>query len=176
MVGSCRGRSSFEHRCLLRGRGGASSAIDGWRGAVLFVADVLTPRDGAALIVDFLHRYVGHEAARGGTMPVVLPRLEEHAVAGADHLDRLATALTEAYALCEVDGLAVGVGVPRGSGARGEVDAGGPEAGGLRCRGDGVDVDRTGEPLARPGSGLDGIPGDLHGGSSRRSFDSVVHD
>jgi hypothetical protein len=37
--------------------GGASlSLVDGRRGAVLLLADVLTPRDGTALLVDFLHR------------------------------------------------------------------------------------------------------------------------
>jgi hypothetical protein len=60
-----------------------------------------------------------------------LARLEEHAVAGADHLDRSAAALAEAYALGDVDGLAVGVDVPRGSSSRGEVDAAGRQAGWL---------------------------------------------
>src|SRR5215212_8053755 len=68
------------------GRGGASSPVDGWRGAVLLVADVLAPRDGTALVVDFLHRYVGHEAVGGGAVPVVLAGIEEHAVTRADHL------------------------------------------------------------------------------------------
>src|SRR5437870_2795777 len=31
-----------------------------------------------------------------------------------------------------------------------------------RRRRDGVDVDRAGEPVARPGHGLDAVPGDLH--------------
>jgi enoyl-ACP reductase-like protein len=87
---------------------------------------VLAPPDGAALVVDFLHRKVGHEAARGGAVPVVFSRLEEHAVSRADHLDRFSAALAEADALGDVDGLAVRVGVPRGSGARGELDV--PEA------------------------------------------------
>ena len=45
-------------------------------------------------------------------------------------------------------GLPQGVGVPRGPRARHEVDAGGPETGRLRGRGDGVYVDGAGEPLA----------------------------
>ena len=45
---------------------GASSAVDGWRGAVLLVAYVLAPRDGATLFVDLHHRYVAHEAVGGG--------------------------------------------------------------------------------------------------------------
>src|ERR671921_854977 len=108
-------------------RGVASSAVDGGCGAVLLVADVLTPRDGTALVVDFLHRKVGHEAVWGGAVPVVLAGLEEHPVARADHLDRSAAALAEADALGDVDGLAVGVGVPGGASARAEVDAGGRE-------------------------------------------------
>src|SRR5215204_4360214 len=100
-------------------------------GAVLLVTDMLAPGDGAALVIDLLHRYVGHEAVGGGAVPVVLARLEEHAVARADHLDLCAAALAEAYTLGDVDGLAVRVGVPSGSSARGEVDAGGRKAGWL---------------------------------------------
>jgi hypothetical protein len=29
-------------------------------GTVLLIADVLSPCDGTALVIDFLHRYVGH--------------------------------------------------------------------------------------------------------------------
>jgi hypothetical protein len=53
-------------------RGGASSLVNRRRGAVLLLGDVLTPRDGTTLVVGFLHRYVGHEALRGGAVPVVL--------------------------------------------------------------------------------------------------------
>ncbi len=64
-------------------------------------------------------------------MPVVLARLKEDAVPRADHLDGAAATLAEAEALGDEDGLAVGVGVPRGSRARGEVDAAGRQAGWL---------------------------------------------
>src|SRR4051794_13638576 len=104
-------------------RGGASSLLDGWRGAVLLVADVLVPGRGVALVIDLQHREVGHEAVWGGAVPVVLAGLEEHAVARTDHLDRSAAPLCEADALGDADGLAIRVGVPRGSRARGEVDA-----------------------------------------------------
>jgi hypothetical protein len=57
------------------------SSVDGWRGAILLVADVLAPHEGTALVVDFLHRKVGNEAVRGGTVLVVLVGLEEHAFA-----------------------------------------------------------------------------------------------
>ena len=91
--------------------------------AVLLVGDVLAPGRDVALVVDFEHREVGHEAVGGGAVPVLLARLEEHAVAGADDLDRPAAALRAADALGDVDGLAVGVGVPRRPRARREVDA-----------------------------------------------------
>ena len=60
---------------------------------------------------------------RRGAVPVLLARLEEDAVAGADDLDRAARALAEADALGDPDRLAVRVGVPRSSRARREVDA-----------------------------------------------------
>src|SRR5215216_1418215 len=40
----------------------AASAVDGLRLNVLLVGDVLAPRDRIALIIDLLHRYVGHES------------------------------------------------------------------------------------------------------------------
>jgi hypothetical protein len=96
-------------------------------------------------------------------VPVVLARLEEHRVAGPDDLDLSTPAIAETYALGDVDGLPVRVGVPRGSGTGGEVDACGPEAGRFRGRGDGVDEDGAGKRLARPGRGLGAaVPGDLH--------------
>src|SRR5215213_11992239 len=76
-------------------RGRASSPVDGRRSPVLLVAYVLAPRDGAALVVDFLHREVRHEAVGDGAVPVVLAGLEEHALARADHLDRSVAALAE---------------------------------------------------------------------------------
>jgi hypothetical protein len=50
---------------------------------------------------------------------VVLAGLEEHAVAGADDLDRAAAALAESESLGDEDGLAERVGVPCGPRARG---------------------------------------------------------
>jgi hypothetical protein len=92
---------------------------------------VLAPLDGATPLVDLLHRYVGHEAVGSCAVPVILSGLEEHAVAGVDDLDLSAAALAEPDALGDVDGLAVGVGVPGGAGAGGEVDAAGRKAGRL---------------------------------------------
>ena len=44
-----------------------------WSGAVVVVGDMLAPRDGAALVVNLLHREVGHEAVGAGTLPVASP-------------------------------------------------------------------------------------------------------
>src|SRR5687767_5967534 len=90
-------------------RGGTSSALDGRRGAVFLVGDVLPPGGGAARVVGLLHRYVGHEAVRGCPVPVVLARLEEYAVSRTDHLYEPAASLAEPHALGDVDGLPEGV-------------------------------------------------------------------
>src|SRR5579875_4082556 len=84
---------------------------------VLIVAHGLAPRDGSAALVGLLDRDVNHEAVRDGAMPVVLARLEEHAVAGADHLGRGALALAEPDPLGDEDRLAVRMGVPGGAGS-----------------------------------------------------------
>ena len=67
--------------------------------AVLLVADVVAPGRGVARSSTSTHRDVGHEAGRRRAVPVLLARLEEDAVAGADHLDRPAAPLAEADAL-----------------------------------------------------------------------------
>src|SRR5439155_18442068 len=105
---------------------------------------------------------VGHEAVRCGAVPVLFAGLEEDAVTGADDLERTAAALRATDALEDVDRLAVGVGVPRGARSRGEVDAARAQARTVRGRRDRVDVDRAGEPVARPGHRLDAAPRDLH--------------
>jgi hypothetical protein len=91
--------------------------------AVLLVGDMLSPGRAVALVVNLEHREMGHEVGGGGAMPVLLTRLEEDAVARADDLDGAAAPLHAAHTLCDVDGLAVGVGVPGCAGARREVDA-----------------------------------------------------
>src|SRR3954451_23119409 len=91
------------------------AALDRGGGGVLLVCDVVAPCDGVALVVDFLHRHVGHEAVGGRAVPVVFASPEEHAVARTDDLDRTAAALAETDAFGHVDGLAVGMGVPGGS-------------------------------------------------------------
>src|SRR5437588_530598 len=63
------------------------------RAYVLLVGDVLTPGDGAAVLVVLLHGDMDHEPIGGGAVPVVLFGLEEDAVAGMDLLDGAALAL-----------------------------------------------------------------------------------
>src|SRR5437588_12719545 len=54
---------------------------------VLLVGHMLAPRHRAAAVVVLLHRDVDHEAVGRRAVPVVLPGLEEDAVARADDLD-----------------------------------------------------------------------------------------
>ena len=133
-------------------------------GAVLLVGDVAAPIHSppTARLVDLLHGDVGHEAVGSGAMPVVLARLEEDAVAGADRLDRSALALTLADALGDEDRLAVGVGVPGGPGPGREVDERSGESRAARRCGDGVDVDVAREPVRRTLLCVDAAVGDLH--------------
>src|SRR5215207_5628890 len=91
------------------------ASVGGGCGPVLRVADLVAPAGGRVLVVDLVEREVHHEAVGRRAVPVVLAGLEEHAVAGADHLDRAAAALTEADALRDVDRLPERVGVPRGA-------------------------------------------------------------
>src|SRR4051794_22829558 len=130
---------------------------------VLLVADVLAPGHRTARLVVLLHGDVHHEAVGRRAVPVVLAGLEEHAVAGADLLDRAAFALAEPDAFGDEDRLSVRVGVPGGARAGREVHeccGEGRAAGGC---GDGVDVDIAGEPVGRALHGVDGAAGDLHG-------------
>src|SRR3954454_18642719 len=112
------------------------------------------PGDRAARHIGLLDRDVGHQPGGCGAVPVVLTGLEEDAVAGADHLDLAALALAEADAFGEPDRLAMRLRVPGGARARCEVDGRSAERGYVARRGDRVDVDRAGEPVARPISGL----------------------
>src|SRR5215218_2324931 len=129
---------------------------------VLLVGDVLAPGDRAAGLVVLLHGDVDHEAVRRGAVPVVLAGLEEHAIAGPDLFDRAAFALAEADALSDEDRLAVRVRVPGSARARREVHERGGERRGAGGRGDGVDVDVAGEPVARALLRVAAAAGDLH--------------
>src|SRR6202035_5140647 len=80
----------------------------------------------------------------------------------ADELGGTAPSLTDAEALGDVDRLSVGMGVPCGVRAGGEVDARGRNARWLGGRCDRVDIDRAREPVAGSWRRLNGVPGDLH--------------
>src|SRR3954452_1955139 len=136
----------------------------GPRAGVLVVADVLAPRDRAARVIVLLHGDVRHEPVPGGAVPVILARLEEDAVAGADLFDRAALALAAADALGDEDRLAVRVGVPGGARAGREVHERGGEGRRRFGRGEGVDVDVAGEPVRGSLLRLDAA-GDLHVGA-----------
>src|SRR5437588_10520284 len=79
---------------------------------VLLVGHMLATRHWAAAVVVLLHRDVDHEAVGRRAVPVVLPGLEEDAVARADDLHLTALTLAKAEALGHEDRLAVRVGVP----------------------------------------------------------------
>lgn len=53
-------------------------------GVVFGVADVLASGGGVAFVIDLDHGEVGHEAVRGGAVPVLLSGLEEDAVSGGE--------------------------------------------------------------------------------------------
>src|SRR5262249_993036 len=142
---------------------------------VLVVTDVLAPGDGGALLVGLVHRNVCHEPRRCRAVPVVLARFEEDAVARADDLDRAATPLAEAYAFEYPDRLAVRMRVPSRARAGREVDARRSDAGHALRRGNGVDEDRTGEPVAWTGRGFERVPRDLHACLLFRSRSLVRH-
>ena len=92
-----------------------------WGGVVFLVGGVVAPGCAGAVLVDFEHRHVGHKPVGSGAVPVVLARLEEHAVTGPDDLDWSAVSLAAAHALEHVDRLAHWVGVPGGTGTRREM-------------------------------------------------------
>src|SRR4051794_18623283 len=98
---------------------------------------MLAPGHGASVLVVLLHGDVDHDAVGGRAVPVVLALFEGDAGAGTDDLDLAALALAEADALGNEDRLAVRVGVPGGTRARGEVHGGRGEGRAARGRGDG---------------------------------------
>jgi hypothetical protein len=74
-----------------------------WGAAPYSTSVTMAPRGGITFVVDLVHCDVGHEPGRSRAVPVVLARLEEHAVPGPNHLDRAAAALRKADALRDVD-------------------------------------------------------------------------
>jgi len=123
---------------------------------------VLEPGGGVPLGVDIEHGEVGHESGRRRPVPVLLARLEEHAVAGTDHLGLTAAPLGEADALEDVDRLPVRVRVPGRARAGREVHAACAQPQSIQRARDGVDEDRAREPLGQALCGVDGVPRHLH--------------
>src|SRR5438132_1045619 len=77
--------------------------VDRRRRGVLLVSDVVAPRCGVAVLVDLEHRDVRHEPCWRGAVPVLLARIEEDAVAWANHLDWPAAPLRAPDAFEDVD-------------------------------------------------------------------------
>ena len=67
-------------------------------------------------------RHVCHVVLLGGTVPVPLLRRGTDDIAFADDLDRSATGLNSAFAVCDVQDLSADMRVPRGSRSRVKMD------------------------------------------------------
>ena len=121
-------------------------------GVVLLVGHVLSPLGFGAVLAlgqTVPNGEVSHEMVRRRPVPVPLRWRAPGSVARPDQQDRAAAGLCETYTLGDVQGLAVGVAVPGGPGAGGEVhriDL----AATLTAGGDDIEVHIAGEPLGRP--------------------------
>ncbi len=116
--------------------------------SVLFVADVLQPIHDFA-VRSFLNCNVGHGGGRRGAVPMLFSRREPDHIAGMNFLDRAACPLDPATARRDNKGLPQGVGVPRGTRARleGNAGAGNPRRiGRLKQR---IDANGSGKPVCR---------------------------
>src|SRR4051812_14918131 len=120
------------------------------------------PNDGRPSVVRLLDCDVDHEPVGCGAVPVVLVRLEEHAVAGANDLYRSVLALAEPDTLGDEDRLPQRMGVPRGTGSWGEVNERRTDARWRFSGCDRVDVDIAGEPVAGAGRCGKGASYELH--------------
>src|ERR1700759_235766 len=89
---------------------------------ILLVGDVAAPGGVAARGVGLLVGDLGGKVPGGGTVPVVLARLDVDAVARAPLLDRPSLPLDQAGSFGDEDRLAGRVGMPRRAGSRREVD------------------------------------------------------
>src|ERR1700690_531417 len=110
---------------------------------------MLAPARTATLLVNHHHREVRHEACRGGPVPVVFTRLEEHAIAGSYDFRATDTPANASDAFGHPDVLSVRMRVPRRPCARREVNVARVQprrVGGSRHW---VDVHIAGEPLGR---------------------------
>src|SRR4029453_16281606 len=114
----------YDMECTAKLRSETASAP-----VVLLVGDQVAPLGlrAATLAGALPHRQVAHELVGGGAVPVPLARGRVDGLAGMDLDDLAAAGLDEADALGDVEGLAQGVAVPGGAGARGDADEGGGE-------------------------------------------------
>jgi hypothetical protein len=112
---------------------------------------MLEPGHDLALVVRFLDGDVGHEPAGRGAVPVLLAGLDVDDIPGPDLLRLAAAAGDVPDAVGDVEGLALGVVVPRGARAGCEPDVGAADRGLVVRVADAVDVDVTGEPVTGAG-------------------------
>ena len=126
-------------------------SVDGrWGSApVLVVADLLQPIDGLAAL-RFLDGDVRHGGGRRGAVPVLFAGREPDDVAGTDLLDRAAIALRPAAPRRDDQGLPQRMGMPGGTRARLERDAGADGAGRIGRLEQRVDAHGPGKPIGRP--------------------------
>ncbi|SFH20740.1 PHP domain-containing protein [Streptomyces mirabilis] len=138
---------------------------------VLLVGDGFKPGGAVSVGVADNHGDVGHERGVGGAVPVLLAGRALDGLSGAHACDVSVSGADQSDAVGDVEGLAVGVGVPIRAGAGGEADQGGGEAGGVGGGLDRVEVDVAGEALGRGFGGGGGgdvfhgcLPFSLQGG------------
>src|SRR5258706_8266442 len=130
---------------------------------VLLVADLLHPLDDLA-VEPLLDRDVGHGRGRSRAVPVLLAGREPDHVTGSDLLDRASPPLRHAAARHDDQRLPQRMGVPGGSSARLERDAGARGARRVRGLEERVDAHGAGEIRLRPLAGrLRTTPLDVHG-------------
>ena len=124
---------------------------------VLLVGHVPEPGHDLALVVCLLDGDVSHEPAGRGAVPVFLAGLDVDDIPGPDLLGLAAAAGDVPDAVGDVEGLALGVVVPRGARAGGEPDVSAADRGLIVGVADAVDVDIAGEPGSGTGGGLGGL-------------------
>lgn len=114
----------------------------------MLVGDGFEPGRAVSVAIADDHGDVSHEGGVGGSVPMLFTGRALDGLAGRNAYDVAVTGADQAGAVGDVEGLAVGVGVPVGAGSGGEADQGGSEAGGFGGRLDQVEVDVTGEASA----------------------------
>src|SRR5258707_57628 len=118
---------------------------------VFVVGDVFSPVGFRSLVSGdgFGDGQVAHKVVGRGAVPMPLAGRGVDDVARADLGAVTAAGLHESASLGDVEGLADGVGVPRGAGGGSEADGADPDPGGFLAARDAVDPDVSGEPFGR---------------------------